>query len=67
MKVSVTGVHEYSCPYWRTGTRHGPCRCGALDAASAVKGKIEQALQALDLSEIGPFIEVSVRTKQFGK
>jgi hypothetical protein len=24
--------HEYECPFWRLGKRHGPCRCKSLRA-----------------------------------
>ena len=27
--IEAVAIHTHACPAWRTGTRHGPCRCGA--------------------------------------
>ena len=27
--ASVFPIHVHECRYWRAGTRHGPCTCGA--------------------------------------
>lgn len=29
--VEAIAVHAYTCPFWRLGTRHGPCNCGATE------------------------------------
>lgn len=29
--AEIHPVHTYECPYWRIGTKHGPCDCGAVE------------------------------------
>lgn len=30
LHIVVQAVHTHACPFWRWGTKHGPCRCGAV-------------------------------------
>ena len=42
--VSVDAVHDYDCPFWRMGKKHGPCVCGAC-ALEEQAGGFEAALR----------------------
>lgn len=33
---TLSAVHTHWCPYWRIGTRHGACICGALEELDGI-------------------------------
>jgi formylmethanofuran dehydrogenase subunit E len=35
--AQIQAVHTHTCPFWRLGTRHGPCKCGAEDLLARYK------------------------------
>lgn len=48
VEAVIHPVHARSCPYWRQGTRHGPCDCGAHEVWD------EFVRQAKDGSRVTP-------------
>ena len=39
----IKAVHEYECPFWRNGNRHGSCNCGGCER----QARIDRALAVL--------------------
>ena len=39
----IKAVHEYECPFWRNGNRHGSCNCGGCER----QARIDRALAAI--------------------
>ena len=35
-RVEISVVHDYPCPLWRLGKRHGPCNCEGDEQQKAV-------------------------------
>ncbi len=47
--------HEYECPYWRMGKKHGPCTCGGMERHLRFKAAVGVLVAAIrrDQSQSG--------------